>query len=113
MRIHFFYHGEAVEPYQVVFTKRNNEVDVTCTCQLAEWSYPCDHYISILEGDEMKRVASENWNGVDTVREWLRGSHLERVYNAYKDASNNLVSAQDRFSKAKNRLACMAKAPTA
>lgn len=109
-RIQFLVYGESAEPDQVVFTKNNNDIDVTCTCQLKEFALPCYHYIYILDGD-MKRFASDNWNDIETVREWLRGSHLGQLYDTYKEACENLESATSRFSKAKIDLARMAKAP--
>lgn len=110
MQIKFIVYGESTEPDQVVFTKNNNEIDVTCTCQLVEGAPPCEHVIDMLDGLTDK-IVSVNKDEVQLLKEWLPGTLLGKVYDVYKEAEADLT-VRSRFTHAKNRLSCQVKAPT-
>lgn len=121
MQVKFLVQGSTDHTYRIIFTKRNNEVDITCNCQLVETATPCEHHISILD-DETENIVCGNEEDVATIKEWLCGSMLGKLYDKYKDADKQYLDALDAKEKvdtaktqlynAKNRLSCQVKVPT-
>ena len=127
MQISFCVQDETAVRYEVTFTKDNDEINVTCTCQSADTHIPCEHHINILE-QKVETLVSDNVDDVAKLEEWLEVSMLGLLYNKHKEADCAYLEALDRvhidgvrnanvdafrsrLEKAKSRLSRIVKAP--
>jgi len=102
--IQFFVQGSTPEPYEVTFTKDDNNLYVTCTCQDAENGLHCKHRINILKG-ETKNIVSDNKAEVEKVKEWLSQSYLDFAFASYLAAERIEAEAKAKLALAKKELA--------
>ena len=90
--------------YEVTFTKEGDQVMTSCTCQAGEHGLHCKHRIAIIMGDS-SNILSENESQVETIKEMIKGTILEKALVQFEQARKACDLAQTQLSKAKKALA--------
>jgi uncharacterized Zn finger protein len=103
-KIVFEVKGSAPEPYQVTFTKNENNINAFCTCPAGENGQYCKHRFAIMAGDA-KAVVSSNRDQVTVVTSWLPGSDLEQAMMELAEAEHAHDKAKKRLTSAKKNVA--------
>jgi len=102
--IKFLVQGSAPEPYQITFTKTQNNLNAFCTCPAGENGQYCKHRFGILSGNT-KAIVSENQNDVAIIQSWLPGSDVEKALIEMTEAEHECDLAKKRLSLAKQIVA--------
>jgi uncharacterized Zn finger protein len=102
--IKFLVKGSAPGPYQVTFTKTENNLNAFCTCPAGENGQYCKHRFDILSGST-NALVSENQNEVEIIRAWLPGSFIEETLKEMAQAEHESNLAGKRLSLAKKKVA--------
>ena len=97
--------GSALEPYQVVFARREqNNLFASCTCQAGIMGQYCKHRFAILEGVKTG-IVSPNADDVGIVQTWLPGSDVEMALFKVRDLEKEAARIKNELSAAKKAVA--------
>lgn len=102
--IKFFVQGSAPEPYLVVFRKSENNLTALCNCPAGEYGMYCKHRIRILAGSD-EGIVSENIKDVEIVKNWVKGSDVEKVLDELLQSEIELGKLQKKVADLKKKLA--------
>lgn len=102
--IKFFVQGSAPEPYLVVFRKSGNNLTGLCNCPAGEYGMYCKHRFRIIAGSS-EGIVSENLQDVEIVKEWVKGSDVEKALNELHQAETDLEKMKKKVSALKKKLA--------
>jgi hypothetical protein len=89
--------------YKVTFTKKDEQVLTSCTCQAGEHSLHCKHRLAIIAGDT-SNVLSGNESQIELVAGLIKGTVLEEVLCQFEQAKKEFDLAERRLNKAKKVL---------
>ncbi len=102
--IKFLVQGSAPEPYLVVFRKNGNNLTGLCNCPAGENGMYCKHRFRILAGSN-EGIVSDNINDVDIVKNWVKGSDVEKALDELHQAETDLEKMKKKVSALKKKLA--------
>jgi hypothetical protein len=104
MQIVFKVQGSAIEPYEVSFSKNEENVTAHCTCPAGSVGQYCKHRLSILQGNN-PGVVSGNENEISTVRSWVMGTDVGKALAEVSENERIFEDAKAKLAKSKKRLA--------
>lgn len=102
--IKFLVQGSAPEPYLIVFRKNGNNLTGLCNCPAGENGMYCKHRFRILAGSN-EGIVSDNINDVDIVKNWVKGSDVEKALDEMHQAEADLEKMKKKVSALKKKLA--------
>lgn len=102
--IKFLVQGSAPEPYLVVFRKSEDNLTALCNCPAGEYGMYCKHRIRILAGSD-EGIVSENIKDVEIVKNWVKGSDVEKVLDELLQSEIELGKLQKKVADLKKKLA--------
>jgi hypothetical protein len=107
-KIMFLVQGLEKEPYQIMFTRvdedGHHQLICECECISAAHGDLCGHRLRILEGST-SHIVSDNRDQVYIVQQWLMGTELEQAVRELVKAEKLLDYAERQLSTARNQLA--------
>jgi len=96
----FLVQGSAKEPYKVKFSKKDQKITATCTCQAGRFSEYCKHRISILT-NKSNDIVSENIEDVQKISSWIANTEIENALNHFIQMQELEKKAKSETKKAK------------
>lgn len=103
-QIKFFVQGSAPEPYLVLFRKNENNLTGLCNCPAGKNGMYCKHRFRIIAGSS-EGIVSENIKDVETVKNWLIGSDVEKALDELHQAETDIEKMKKKVSALKKKLA--------
>lgn len=103
-KIEFQVQGSAPEPYRVTLINDEKYLNALCTCPAGQNGQYCKHRLAILSGDT-RAIISMNENQVVTIRDWLRGTDIEKALIELAQAEHEHLAAKKRLTVAKKKVA--------
>ena len=102
--IEFLVQGSSLEPYKVLFERRESTLAAFCTCAAGDSGQSCKHRLRILNGNS-DGVVSDNKDQVSEINKWLKGSNLEAAILEIVRAEADVERTKKILSIAKKKLA--------
>lgn len=91
--------GSAPKPYTVRFINRGGgNLSAYCDCPAGQNGLYCKHRFSILRGDPKGVIKGKD--SIPTVREWAKGSDIERTINLADAAEARMKEAEKIYKQA-------------
>ena len=96
----FFIQGSHPSPYEVTFTRTEEHLSATCTCNAGQLGKLCKHRLGLLKG-ESQNLASPNAQDIPRIHDLFKGSAGEALLRDLLDAEGILDQAKAEFTRAK------------
>lgn len=77
--LHFIVKGSSGNIYEIEASRNGDNLRMTCTCEAGQHGLYCKHRFALMDG-EIKHLLSNNEDDVQTLKQMLAGTDVERRY---------------------------------
>jgi SWIM zinc finger len=104
MMLELLVEGSTGDHYTVTFTREDDNLRASCTCQAGQNRIHCKHRLSLLAGD-VSNVAGDLPKDIGTkITALLAGSDIEQALEKLRIAEASVSAAQAEFKRVKKAL---------